>query len=106
MIRELRRAGLDDRDAAWGNHAVVEIIAGVGLFQTLVFGLGEPADPAAMRRSYAALDPETYPNIVAVARHLFPGEDATVEFVVELALDAIELRGARAWVARTKEERG
>jgi hypothetical protein len=41
---------------------------------------------------------------VAVAAHLYPDEEDVFRFTVELLLDAIELRAARAGGAATKEE--
>jgi AcrR family transcriptional regulator len=105
LVRELRAMGLSDQDAAWAYHTFIDVIVGTGLFQALVPEYVDPAERAATRRSLAALSPETHPNSVTVAEHLFPDVEEVFRFTAELFLDAIELRAART-SAETKEEAG
>jgi AcrR family transcriptional regulator len=103
FLRNLRAAGLPDGDAALAYHACIDCIVGAGLMHALApYDRGEGDT---VRRALGALSPETHPNTVAVARHLYPGEDHVFTFTVELLLDAIELQAART-AASTKEEVG
>jgi AcrR family transcriptional regulator len=103
VIGQLRAAGLSDRDAAWAFHIVIDLVVGTGLFYAVAPELTDGAERDTMRRTFAALPPETHPHAVAVAAHLYPDEDDVFAFTVELLLDAIELRAART-AAKTKEE--
>jgi AcrR family transcriptional regulator len=105
LIGELRAAGLSDRDAAWMYHTIVDVIVGTGLFHAVTPEFSDPADRDATRRAFAALSPETHPNAVAVAPHLYPDAEDVFRFTVELLLDVIELRAARP-AAGTKEGAG
>lgn len=100
FLRNLRAAGLSDRDAAWAYHGCIEVIVGPGLMHAIAPYSDD--EGVTVRRALAALPPETHPNTVALARHLYPDEGDVFAFTVELLLDAIELRAART-AAITKE---
>jgi AcrR family transcriptional regulator len=104
-IRELRRLGLSERDAARAYHTFIDVVVGTGVFYALAPEYVDPKERAALRRSFAALPPETHPDSVAVSPHLFPDVEEVFGFTVELLLDAFERRAAEA-SASTKEEAG
>ena len=95
MIRDLRAAGLSDRDAAWTFHSLVDVVVGTGLFCAVAPDSNDSAARAQMRRTIAALPPETHANVVAVATDLYPDDDDIFRHTVELMLEAIELRASR-----------
>ncbi|MFD0900142.1 TetR/AcrR family transcriptional regulator [Actinomadura sediminis] len=100
VIGALLQAGLQGREAASYYRALVDIALGYSAFEASRLTL--PADIVAgerraWSREYLALSPDRYPNIAAVAPHL-PDVDSEDQFEValELFLDAVELRAARA----------
>jgi AcrR family transcriptional regulator len=95
IIRELRAAGLGDRDAARTYHTLVDVVVGVGLFHALAPDVADPEERAGMQRAYAALPPARYPDAVAVSTHLYPPGDDVFVSTVELLLDGIEQRVRR-----------
>jgi AcrR family transcriptional regulator len=104
-IRELRLIGLSDEDAAWAYHSFIDVIVGTGVFHAVTPEYVDPEERAALRRAFAVLPPDTHPDSVAVSAHLFPDVEDVFRFTVDLLLDALELRAARA-SAQTKEDAG
>jgi len=96
----LRKAELTDADAALYYQLIVNYVAGTGVFEALADEVGEDAWQDRTRRVYAALPPDRFPNCVALAPHLYPDPDLVFETGVELLLDAIEVRAARAQEGR------
>ncbi len=103
-LRELRKLGLADRDAAWAYHTFIDVVVGTGVFYAVVPEYVDPKERAAMRRSFLTLPPETHPNSVAVAPHLFPDVEEVFGFIVELLLDAFERRAADGSRPNKEEE--
>jgi hypothetical protein len=87
----LRGAGLPDHEAALAFQAIEGYTAG---FSSLDAAAGSQGG-AAWRRAYAALPPETFPNLSATA-HLMYGEDESAfMFGLDLLLGAIAARVPR-----------
>jgi len=101
FLRNLRLAGLHERDAALAYHACVETIVGAGLMHAIAPYSHDARD--AVRRTLAALPPESHPHAVATASYLYPDEGEVFAYTVELLLDSIELRAAQA-AGQPKEE--
>jgi len=89
LLREFRRAGFGDQDAADAYHAVIELTIGSAAIDAGLAGLGSAdrsAEYGRWRRAYAALDGDVHPHSVAVAGRLYKGS-ADRRFV--LALEAL-----------------
>jgi AcrR family transcriptional regulator len=87
-IGSLRAAGLSDRDAALAYEALASYVAGAS---SLDAEIGPDAGDA-WRGAFAALDADRFPNVTAVARHLYRSEPDAFEFGLDLFLEAIATR--------------
>jgi AcrR family transcriptional regulator len=94
LLAALRAAGLSEADAAMAFHANVNYVSGVSSLDAVV--QGAEAGYGAWKRVYASLDVSQFPNCVAAAPHLFPSDDQQFEFGLELLIEAIAARTARA----------
>ncbi|MFI6514158.1 TetR/AcrR family transcriptional regulator [Spirillospora sp. NPDC050679] len=100
VLGALFQAGLEGKEAASYYRALVEVALSYSAFEATQLMLEDSAkagDRAAWGREYLAAPSDVYPNIAAVAQHL-AAVDAEDQFevAIELFLDAIELRAARA----------
>jgi AcrR family transcriptional regulator len=92
LLTLLAERGVAARDAAFIFQLIENHVVGNGLY----YGLCEHAhdqrvtDPAALRRAYALLPADRYPQCVALAPHMFPDLDETFDFGTDLIIDAIE----------------
>jgi len=91
-LSALRSAGLTDADAAAAVELMENYVAGVS---SLNAEMSDSEDDA-WRYELAALPPDRYPNVTAVADRLYRGDDRNFEFGLELFLDALEARAAKA----------
>jgi AcrR family transcriptional regulator len=91
-LGKLTELGLSDADAGRVFQLIENHIVGTGLYYALVEDADDPRlrDPEAMRRVYALLPADRYPNAVRVAPHLFPDLDEAFDFASDIILDAIE----------------
>jgi AcrR family transcriptional regulator len=91
-IALLREAGLTTPQAAEMHQLIENHVVGTGLYYSLLENSSDPRlrDPDAMRRAYALLPADEYPNAVAASPHLFPDPDESFDRTTELILDAIE----------------
>jgi AcrR family transcriptional regulator len=97
----LADAGLGPREQGIAYQLLTNYAVGSGLYMSqLTLDDWGPELIPQLRRSYAALPPEQYPNCVATAAHLWPDLGAVYERGVDLLIDAIE---ALASHATTKE---
>lgn len=87
-LAALRSARLSDADAAAAVELMENYVAGVSSLNAELVG----SENDAWRRELAALPPGSYPNVTAVAEHLYRGDDRNFEFGLELLLDALEAR--------------
>jgi AcrR family transcriptional regulator len=101
VIGCLRAAGLDDADIGLFHQVLVSYVIGTGLHEAS-WGSSSDDARAASRRAYAALDPKHFPHAASAASQLFPPEDDTFEFAIELLLDAIEAASRRVARARRR----
>lgn len=92
MLAKLAELGLSDEDAGRVFQLIENHIVGTGLYYALVEDVDDPRlrDPEAMRRVYALLPADQFPNAVRVAPHLFPDLDRSFDFASDVILDAIE----------------
>jgi AcrR family transcriptional regulator len=103
----LREAGLSNEDAALFYDVCVRYVAGTSLLEAIWQRADVETSVVATRRAYAALPPDEFPNCVAVAPHLYRDSDDVFKVGLEMLLDAIEARGARAAAAKDEgTERG
>jgi AcrR family transcriptional regulator len=94
VVSCLREAGLDPSEVGLFHQVLVSYAIGTGLHEAAWGKLGDGARRMS-RRYYAALDADEFPNITAVAGHLFPDEDEVFVFASDLLFDAIERAGQR-----------
>ena len=98
VLRILREAGLNDRDAARAayhlNNVVTEFAADEGRFASFTAagpGLTRRKVLAEMRRQFKSLPRDQYPTIVALADQLTDGDqDALFQFGIDLCLRSVE----------------
>jgi AcrR family transcriptional regulator len=92
MLAKLDELGLSDEDAGRMFQVIENHIVGTGLYYALVESANDPRlrDPDAMRRVYALLPADQFPNAVRVAPHLFPDLDKSFDYASDMILDAIE----------------
>jgi AcrR family transcriptional regulator len=92
MLAKLNELGLSDEDAGRIFQLIENHVVGTGLYYALVEDADDPRlrDPEAMRRVYALLPADRFPNAVRVAPHLFPDLDRSFDFASDVILDAIE----------------
>ncbi len=93
LLRELKRGGFSNDQAATAYHALIELTVGSAAIDAPL-----AAQPAAIRRriyndwrrEYAELSPAKSPASVAVAEHLYLGSaDSRFEAALDLLLDGI-----------------
>ena len=84
----LRDAGLSDEEAVLAFQAIEGYTAGTSSLDAAA----TPGDGEAWRRTYAALPPEAFPNLTAVAPLMYREDDAAFGFGLDLLLQAIETR--------------
>ncbi|WP_445149643.1 TetR/AcrR family transcriptional regulator [Baekduia sp. Peel2402] len=91
-LQTLTELGLTDAQAAMVFQVIENHVVGTGLYFAHVEDANDPRlrDPDAMRRAYALLPADRFPNAVRAAAHLFPDLDASFDFGSDLILDAIE----------------
>jgi AcrR family transcriptional regulator len=91
-LQTLTERGLSDADAARMFQIIENHVVGTGLYYSLVENADDPRlrDPEAMRRVYALLPADRFPNAVRVAPLLFPDIDESFDLGSDLILDAIE----------------
>ncbi len=91
-LQTLTEQGLSDLDAARMFQVIENHVVGTGLYYALVEDAADPRlqDPDSMRRLYAMLPADRFPNAVRAAPVLFPDLDASFDFGSDLILDAIE----------------
>jgi AcrR family transcriptional regulator len=91
-LETLTERGLTDAQAAMFFQVIENHVVGTGLYYAHVEDADDPRlrDPDAMRRAYALLPADRFPNAVRAASHLFPDLDASFDFGSDLILDAIE----------------
>jgi hypothetical protein len=91
-LKTLTERGLSDADAARMFQIIENHVVGTGLYYSLVENADDPRlrDPEAMRRVYALLPADRFPNAVRVAPLLFPDIDESFDLGSDLILDAIE----------------
>jgi AcrR family transcriptional regulator len=91
-LETLTGMGLTDAQAAMFFQVIENHVVGTGLYYAHVEDADDPRlrDPDAMRRAYALLPADRFPNAVRAAAHLFPDLDAAFDFGSDLILDAIE----------------
>jgi AcrR family transcriptional regulator len=96
-LRTLSEQGLTDLDAARMHQVIENHVVGTGLYYALIEDSADPRlrDPATMRRLYALLPADRYPNAVRVSPVLFPDLDASFDFASDIILDAIERLAAK-----------
>jgi TetR/AcrR family tetracycline transcriptional repressor len=99
ILGVLRGGGLRDRDAAYAIYVLLNYVNGFVLFQTAPLsaaqakGAKRGAVFAKLRRQFAALPPEAYPNSVALAVDLTSDDpDARFEFGLDLLVAGLERR--------------
>jgi AcrR family transcriptional regulator len=85
-LSALRSCGLSDPDAARAVQLMENYVAGVSSLNAEM----NDSENAAWRRELAALPPEQYPNVTAVAELLYQAEGRNFEFGLDLMLDAFE----------------
>ncbi|MBF6537187.1 TetR/AcrR family transcriptional regulator [Nocardia farcinica] len=99
VIGALLRAGLEGREAASCYRALVAVALSYASVEATVMALPSEAragDREAWSNEYLALSPTRYPSIAAVAAHLADvDEDDQFDLILELFLDAIEVRAKR-----------
>ncbi|MGW4647963.1 TetR/AcrR family transcriptional regulator [Kitasatospora sp. NPDC004289] len=100
VIGALRQAGFGELDAARYYRVLADTVLAVSSYEASVSFLDDEArrgDRMAWQREYLAVSPVRYPHLAAVAGHLaaIDAEDQ-FETVLELLLDAVELRALRA----------
>jgi AcrR family transcriptional regulator len=95
-LATLNERGLTDEQAARMFQIIENHVVGTGLYYALVEDADDPrlVDRQAMRRVYALLPPDRFPNAVRVAPHLFPDLDESFDLGSDLILDAIEAMAA------------
>jgi len=91
----LAAAGLDDHDAAWLYHAIVNVVVGTALIDAVAPVYADDGARQAIQRAFAALPPATHPACVRAAASMAPPGDVVFDLTVELLLDSIEARGQR-----------
>jgi AcrR family transcriptional regulator len=91
-LQTLTERGLSDEDAARMFQVIENHVVGTGLYYALVEDADDPrlVDRQSMRRVYALLPTDRFPNAVRVAPHLFPDLDESFDLGSDLILDAIE----------------
>jgi AcrR family transcriptional regulator len=92
ILTVLADQGVAPRDAAFIFQLIETHVVGAGLYYGLIEHTHDPRvnDPAAMRRAYALLPADRYPQCVAMAPHMFPDLDAAFDFGTDLIIDAID----------------
>jgi AcrR family transcriptional regulator len=92
ILSVLADQGVAPRDAAFIFQLIENHVVGNGLYYGLIEHAHDPRvnDPAAMRRLYALLPADRYPQCVAMAPHMFPDLDEAFDFGSDLIIDAIE----------------
>jgi TetR/AcrR family tetracycline transcriptional repressor len=88
----LRQLGLPADEAALAFQALEGYTAG----SSSLDAAGEPGGGEAWRRAFAVLPQDDYPNLAVAAPLLYREDDAAFEFGLDLMLDAIEARTAKA----------
>jgi AcrR family transcriptional regulator len=88
----LREAGLTIEQAARFFQVIENHVVGTGLYYSLVESGSDRRlqDPDAMRRVYALLPAERFPDAVEASPHLFPDFDEAFDHGTDVILDAIE----------------
>jgi AcrR family transcriptional regulator len=88
----LREAGLTIEQAARFFQVIENHVVGTGLYYSLVESSSDRRlqDPDAMRRVYALLPAERFPDAVEASPHLFPDFDEAFDHGTDVILDAIE----------------
>ncbi|GAA4608988.1 AcrR family transcriptional regulator [Actinoplanes octamycinicus] len=96
VIRALRVAGFDDRDAARYYRALVDAALAVSSYEAATAALentSREGDRLAWGREYLAASPTRYPDLAAVAPYLAQADDDDqFETILGLILDAVEAR--------------
>ncbi|MBB5490973.1 TetR/AcrR family transcriptional regulator [Nocardiopsis metallicus] len=100
VVGALRQAGFAERDAATYYRALTETAFALSSYEAGFHSLDreqQEEDRSAWRRSYLTASAREHPNLAAVSPFL-PDVDERDHFevVLELLLDALELRAARA----------
>jgi AcrR family transcriptional regulator len=87
----LADAGLGPREQAYAYQLLTNYAVGSGLFiSQLTLDDWGPETIPAVRRSYAALPPDQYPNCVASAPHLWPDLDEVYDLGLDMLIAGIE----------------
>lgn len=98
----LRDAGLPEEEVAPAFEAIEDYVIG-----TAVLDVRTSEDTSEeWRRSYAALPPDRYPNLTAMASRVYRDPDAAFLYGLDLMLDALESRTAGRRPARRARARG
>jgi AcrR family transcriptional regulator len=86
--------GLSTKDAGMFFQLIENHVVGTGLYYAMVEHAEDPRlrDPEAMRRLYALLPADAFPNAVKASPDLFPDLDETFDLGTDCILDAIERR--------------
>jgi TetR/AcrR family transcriptional regulator, tetracycline repressor protein len=99
LLFQLRRAGIDDRDAVLAYHALIELAAGSAVLDATMVTLDAIEREAvyeSWRAAYGALDPDEFPVSVEMASRLYPGcPDHRYLYALERLLDGIEASAAQ-----------
>lgn len=103
-LSALTAAGLTGADAALSYHLLVGYTSGFASASAQT-SIGDGADAAAWRRSYAMLPAEAFPNCVRLAPVLFPDAEEQFRFGIELILDGIERTVAQRTGTATRRAR-
>ncbi|BCJ46231.1 hypothetical protein GCM10010168_51800 [Actinoplanes ianthinogenes] len=106
VIRALRQAGFDERDAARYYRSLVDTALAVSSYEAATAALDSASrdgDRLAWRREYLLAPPDRYPDLAAAAPHLARAdEDDQFETTLGLLLDAVEARAAGRLTPRSR----
>jgi AcrR family transcriptional regulator len=105
VVKVLRDAGFDDRDAAYALYALVEYVVGNLQFSPVRTAPGALPDADGQFHSrvseyFVAVNRGEIPNIVAVDDHL---DGDSFEFALDLLVDGLEARLERTRAAKRRE---
>ncbi|MGZ8565521.1 MAG: TetR/AcrR family transcriptional regulator [Actinomycetota bacterium] len=84
----LRSAGLSDEEAV----RTFEVLESYTIAVSTLDAGAAPESDERWRRSFAALDPDSYPSLTALAPLLYRDADATFEYGLDLLLEAVAAR--------------
>lgn len=97
LLRELRRARLDDVEIVRAYHSLIELSVGAAAIDAPMAALSARERSTTYRRwrrTYATLDEQEFPESVRLAASLYPDDAATrFEDALDRLLDGITARG-------------